>query len=165
MGLLEDDPHGSNLSHLLQMLARFMLEKITTDYGNISTPNVMVPVRLSIIKCHGKRANTPQKIFNTEASSLIRCSQCKTEYPRPGQTMVTDLLYPDMVSQLRVMLGVLGTHTVYRLCAAPRHRESHFHICSNLVSSAKRSRKGGAVSASATSPSQPRKQLYLSPRS
>ncbi|KAL5604368.1 hypothetical protein BROUX41_002340 [Berkeleyomyces rouxiae] len=79
LGLLEEDPHGSNLSHLLQMLARFLLEKITADYGHISSPNVMVP------------------IFNTEASSLIRCSQCKTEYTRPGQTMATDLLYPDMV--------------------------------------------------------------------
>ncbi|KKA29873.1 hypothetical protein TD95_004947 [Thielaviopsis punctulata] len=65
LGLLEDDPHGSNLSHLLQILARFMLEKITADYGNVATPNVMIP--------------------------------CKTEYPRSGQTMVTDLLYPDMV--------------------------------------------------------------------
>ncbi|PHH51042.1 PAB-dependent poly(A)-specific ribonuclease subunit PAN2 [Ceratocystis fimbriata CBS 114723] len=79
LGLLEEDPHSNNLSHLLQMLARFLLEKITADYGMSASPNIMTT------------------IFNTEASSLIRCSQCKTEYSRPGQAMATDLLYPDMV--------------------------------------------------------------------
>ncbi|KKF96952.1 PAB-dependent poly(A)-specific ribonuclease subunit PAN2 [Ceratocystis platani] len=78
LGLLEEDPHSNNLSHLLQMLARFLLEKITADYGMSASPNIMTT------------------IFNTEASSLIRCSQCKTEYSRPGQAMATDLLYPDM---------------------------------------------------------------------
>ncbi|KAL2208105.1 putative PAB-dependent poly(A)-specific ribonuclease subunit [Sarocladium strictum] len=79
LGLLEEDPHGSSLNVMLQGLTRFLLEKVTHDHSTMpSNPAVM------------------NQILSTDATSSIRCMNCRSEFSRPGSTFVNDLLYPSL---------------------------------------------------------------------
>ncbi|KAG6053616.1 poly(A)-specific ribonuclease [Claviceps sp. LM77 group G4] len=77
MGLLEEDPRSTSLNLMLQSLTRFFLNKIVTDYESVSPAS-----------------SAMEQVLATSATSLIRCTNCRSEYTRPGSTYVNDLLYP-----------------------------------------------------------------------
>ncbi|KAH8176889.1 ubiquitin carboxyl-terminal hydrolase domain-containing protein [Sarocladium implicatum] len=79
LGLLEEDPHGSTLNVMLQGLTRFLLEKVTNDYSTMA-PN----------------STAMSQLLSTDATSSIRCVNCRSEYTRSGSTFVNDLLYPSL---------------------------------------------------------------------
>ncbi|KGQ07956.1 PAB-dependent poly(A)-specific ribonuclease subunit PAN2 [Beauveria bassiana D1-5] len=85
LGLLEEDPRGSSLNMMLQGLTRFLLDKIVQDYRLIEGTSAPM-----------------EQVLSTSATSSINCISCRSEYTRPGSTLVNDLLYPAPKTQTNV---------------------------------------------------------------
>ncbi|KAJ3497164.1 hypothetical protein NLG97_g2114 [Lecanicillium saksenae] len=85
LGLLEEDPRGSSLNMMLQGLTRFLLDKIVQDFRLIE--GTTAPM---------------EQVLSTSATSSINCISCRSEYTRPGSTLVNDLLYPSPKTQSNV---------------------------------------------------------------
>ncbi|OAR02912.1 hypothetical protein LLEC1_04548, partial [Akanthomyces lecanii] len=82
LGLLEEDPRGSSLNMMLQGLTRFLLDKIVQDFRLIEGTSAPM-----------------EQVLSTSATSSINCISCRSEYTRPGSTLVNDLLYPSSKTQ------------------------------------------------------------------
>ncbi|KAG0651296.1 Poly(A)-nuclease deadenylation complex subunit 2 [Hyphodiscus hymeniophilus] len=77
LGLLEEDAPGSSLTTMIQGLNRFLLDRITQDYRSIPP-----------------HSSAFDQVLATNATTAIRCMNCRSEHTRPGTTFVNDLLYP-----------------------------------------------------------------------
>ncbi|KAI1642325.1 PAB-dependent poly(A)-specific ribonuclease subunit PAN2 [Daldinia loculata] len=86
LGLLEEEPHASR-TVMLQHLARYLLRQMTQNYS------------LMIQNPHSHSAESPrpgglEELFQTSATSSIRCMNCRSETTKADHTMVNELMYP-----------------------------------------------------------------------
>ncbi|KAI1371056.1 PAB-dependent poly(A)-specific ribonuclease subunit PAN2 [Hypoxylon crocopeplum] len=79
LGLLEEEPHSSR-TVMLQQLIRFLLRQMTQNYGNYAADS--------------PRPGVFEELFQTSATSSIRCMNCRSETTKPDHTMVNELMYP-----------------------------------------------------------------------
>ncbi|KAI2610550.1 ubiquitin carboxyl-terminal hydrolase-domain-containing protein [Hypoxylon sp. NC1633] len=86
LGLLEEEPHSSR-TVMLQQLARFLLRQMAQNYSLITqspqTHMTEVP-----------RSGAFEELFQTSATSSIRCMNCRSETTKADHTMVNELMYP-----------------------------------------------------------------------
>ncbi|KAF1982126.1 PAB-dependent poly(A)-specific ribonuclease subunit PAN2 [Aulographum hederae CBS 113979] len=80
LGLLEEHTPNTPLTVMIQSLNRFLLDKLATDFRQMSGP--------SPEQSHMDYAIT------TVAMTTIRCAHCLMEIKRPGTNFVHDLVYP-----------------------------------------------------------------------
>ncbi|KAI0844665.1 PAB-dependent poly(A)-specific ribonuclease subunit PAN2 [Daldinia vernicosa] len=86
LGLLEEEPHASR-TVMLQHLARYLLRQMTQNYSQM------------IQNPHSHSAESPrpgalEELFQTSATSSIRCMNCRSETTKADHTMVNELMYP-----------------------------------------------------------------------
>ncbi|KAI9886097.1 MAG: hypothetical protein M1823_002115 [Watsoniomyces obsoletus] len=77
LGLLEDGPRNTSLSAVIQLMNRFLMERMSSDYKQILPQSPVF-----------------DKTTATTGLTSIRCIHCHSETGRPGDTYVTDLVYP-----------------------------------------------------------------------
>ncbi|KAH8666304.1 PAB-dependent poly(A)-specific ribonuclease subunit PAN2 [Xylariales sp. PMI_506] len=85
-GLLEDLPHPGTRSKMLQDFLRFILEKIVVDYNRMGRATPLEKV------CFVHESKV--LLFETTATTSIRCTNCGSETTRPGSSYVHNLMYP-----------------------------------------------------------------------
>ncbi|KAI5919619.1 PAB-dependent poly(A)-specific ribonuclease subunit PAN2 [Camillea tinctor] len=93
LGLLEQEPHSSP-TIMLQQLTRFLLHQMSQNYSSMA----------SSIQHFGGEAPHPgaiEELFQTSATSYIRCMNCRRETTKPDSTMVNELMYPQTKSSHR----------------------------------------------------------------
>ncbi|KAI0467541.1 PAB-dependent poly(A)-specific ribonuclease subunit PAN2 [Xylaria cf. heliscus] len=93
LGLLEEEPHGSDRTHMLQQLARFLLKQMSQNYSTMVVKN---------IQSFGADSQSPaafEELFRTSAVSSIRCMNCRNENTKADVTMVNELIYPQNVGK------------------------------------------------------------------
>ncbi|KAI2469613.1 PAB-dependent poly(A)-specific ribonuclease subunit PAN2 [Annulohypoxylon bovei var. microspora] len=86
LGLLEEEPHASR-TVMLQQLTRFLLRQTTQNYSLIAhntPPYATEPPRPEVF----------EELFQTTATSSIRCMNCRSETTKPDHTMANELMYP-----------------------------------------------------------------------
>ncbi|KAI1397515.1 PAB-dependent poly(A)-specific ribonuclease subunit PAN2 [Hypoxylon fuscum] len=86
LGLLEEEPHSSR-TVMLQQLTRFLLRQMTYNYS-LMTQNP---------QSHSTETPRPgafEELFQTSATSSIRCMNCRSETTKADHTMVNELMYP-----------------------------------------------------------------------
>ncbi|KAI6082233.1 PAB-dependent poly(A)-specific ribonuclease subunit PAN2 [Hypoxylon rubiginosum] len=86
LGLLEEEPHSSR-TVMLQQLTRFLLRQMSQNYSFMAQTPQSYPTTLPI-------QGTFEELFQTSATSSIRCMNCKSETTKPDHTMVNELMYP-----------------------------------------------------------------------
>ncbi|KAI0197632.1 PAB-dependent poly(A)-specific ribonuclease subunit PAN2 [Astrocystis sublimbata] len=93
LGLLEEEPHGADRTHMLQQLARHLLKQMSQDYSTMVNKNV---------QSFGVDPQPPgafQELFQTSAVSSIRCMNCRNENTKADPTMLNELIYPQNVGR------------------------------------------------------------------
>ncbi|KAI1347977.1 PAB-dependent poly(A)-specific ribonuclease subunit PAN2 [Xylaria sp. FL0043] len=93
LGLLEEEPHGSSRTHILQQLARFLLQQMSQNYSTMVIKN---------IQSFGTDPQSPaafEELFRTSAVNTIRCMNCRNETTKPDATMINELIYPQNVGK------------------------------------------------------------------
>ncbi|KAI0192050.1 exonuclease [Xylaria flabelliformis] len=93
LGLLEEEPHGSDRTLMLQQLARFLLKQMSQNYSTMVIKN---------IQSFGADTQSPaafEELFRTSAVSSIRCTNCRNENTKADATMVNELIYPQNVGK------------------------------------------------------------------
>ncbi|OTB10381.1 hypothetical protein K445DRAFT_322985 [Daldinia sp. EC12] len=86
LGLLEEEPHASR-TVMLQQLARFLLRQMTQNYS-------LMVQNSHIHSAESPRPGVLEELFQTSATSSIRCMNCRSETTKADHTMVNELLYP-----------------------------------------------------------------------
>ncbi|KAI9806554.1 MAG: poly(A)-specific ribonuclease [Piccolia ochrophora] len=77
LGLLEEESPNASLTAMIQVMNRFLLEKISADYRSVA-----------------HQSPEFDRALATAALTSIRCVNCHTETVRPGGTYVNELVYP-----------------------------------------------------------------------
>ncbi|KAK8177570.1 PAB-dependent poly(A)-specific ribonuclease subunit PAN2 [Phyllosticta citrichinensis] len=77
LGLLEEHSPNNALTNMIQALNRFLLDKLTTDFRQMTSGT-----------------NHLELALTTNAIANIRCAQCNNETRRPGATFAHELVYP-----------------------------------------------------------------------
>ena len=77
LGLLEEHSPARPLTEMIQSANRFLLEKISADYRQISP-----------------HASHMDQMLTTVALATIRCAHCNNEMVRPGGSYIHELVYP-----------------------------------------------------------------------
>ncbi|KAI5865927.1 PAB-dependent poly(A)-specific ribonuclease subunit PAN2 [Durotheca rogersii] len=85
LGLLEEEPHSSR-TVMLQQLTRFLLRQMA-HYHALMTQNVQPFVETP-------NSGAFEELFQTSATSSIRCMNCRSETTKADPTMVNELMYP-----------------------------------------------------------------------
>ncbi|KAI1777276.1 PAB-dependent poly(A)-specific ribonuclease subunit PAN2 [Hypoxylon cercidicola] len=86
LGLLEEEPHSSR-TVMMQQLIRFLLRQMAQNHSLMAQNPQPYPNDLP-------RPATFEELFQTSATSSIRCMNCKSETTKADHTMVNELLYP-----------------------------------------------------------------------
>ena len=77
LGLLEDNSQNRPLTEMIQSANRFLLDKISADFRQISP-----------------HASQMDQMLSTVALATIRCAHCTNDVMRPGGSYVHELVYP-----------------------------------------------------------------------
>ncbi|GAP92580.2 putative PAB-dependent poly -specific ribonuclease subunit PAN2 [Rosellinia necatrix] len=86
LGLLEEEPHGSSRTVVLQQLVRFLLRQMSQNYRTMVHEN-------------DPQSAAFEELFRTSAVSSIRCMNCRNENTKADTTMVNELIYPQNVGK------------------------------------------------------------------
>lgn len=84
LGLHEEFATNSPLGAMIQTAARFLMSKFSTNYKQLPP-----------------YAKDFDKALTVSSIMSIRCGHCANEMLKPGETMVHDLVYPQMKQHLR----------------------------------------------------------------
>ncbi|OTB09293.1 hypothetical protein M426DRAFT_77218 [Hypoxylon sp. CI-4A] len=90
LGLLEEEPHSSR-TVMLQQLTRFLLRQMTHNYS-------LMAHNLHSYTPEAPRPASFEELFQTSATSSIRCMNCRSETTKQDHTMVNELMYPQSKS-------------------------------------------------------------------
>ncbi|KAI1387808.1 PAB-dependent poly(A)-specific ribonuclease subunit PAN2 [Hypoxylon trugodes] len=86
LGLLEEEPHASR-TIMMQQLTRFLLRQMTQNYS-------LMAQNPQSYNSEAHRPGAFEELFQTSATSSIRCMNCRSETTKPDHTMVNELMYP-----------------------------------------------------------------------
>ena len=79
---------------MIQVLARFLLDRISSDYRGIAPASTTLEQALFGLPSPVNLDDLLSSTLATSAVTSIRCVNCRSESTRPGSTFVNDLMYP-----------------------------------------------------------------------
>ncbi|KAK3384295.1 ubiquitin carboxyl-terminal hydrolase-domain-containing protein [Lasiosphaeria ovina] len=110
MGLLEEGTHPASLAAMVQALSRFLFQDISRGYQSISPASTVLEQALFNLPQPLTPDEFVSRVLTTSAVITIRCTHCRNESTRPGNTWVNELIYP---AQKPVGRGVRAPRTTF----------------------------------------------------
>ncbi|KAK3332099.1 ubiquitin carboxyl-terminal hydrolase-domain-containing protein [Cercophora scortea] len=92
--LLEDEGSGQSLAAMVQKLCKFLLDSISQEYRSIPAASTALEQSLFNLGPSPDPDDLVSRILTTSAVTAIKCTNCRSEYSRPGNTCYNDLMYP-----------------------------------------------------------------------
>lgn len=84
----------SSLATMVQVLSRFLFDRINNDYRSIAPISTALEQSLFGFSQPPSMDDLVSKVLATSAVVTIKCMNCRSETQRPGTAYVNDLMYP-----------------------------------------------------------------------